>query len=491
MVRTPIVEIAQTGMPWYWQQHLPSLFFVFAFGACVGSFLNVVNYRIPAGMSILTPPSRCPTCGARLRFFRENLPIFGWFMVRGKCRYCGARISSEYMIVELLMALLFTGLYVLTYMTGSQTTGTWASQVMGDWWHYNEFVRTFPAFFVWAFLVAGLYSMTVIDARTFTIPLQVPVFVTMTAFVLYSLQALLPSVSKVATAWPISTADWQCFALSTGGMIGVVVGVLLLKFGKLRYSFADYHEYLPEEATQEQVDSTRVSLFELINGFPILTGITAFLFGGWVWGVSIALGTAAAVVVAVRIKDSTGAPVRDPKSEQILADDYPHARREMWTELKFLTPAMLGMMIGYGIGTLLPDAPPPVVLQVLGGSFAGYLMGGGLIWATRILATLVFGREAMGLGDVHLLAAVGAVLGWIAPIFVFFIAPFSGIAWVLLSMGLGAVLRKFKRELPYGPHLAIATIALVVFWPGLEKAWNVYMTGLPLPEPGLVQEQSP
>ena len=99
-------------------QHLPILVFLFMFGACVGSFLNVVIYRLPAGMSVISPPSRCPTCGAKLRFFRENLPILGWFILRGRCRFCGVKISPQYMIIETLMALLMVGLYVVLIVPG-------------------------------------------------------------------------------------------------------------------------------------------------------------------------------------------------------------------------------------------------------------------------------------------------------------------------------------------------------------------------------------
>lgn len=417
MVWTPLITFGQ-GLPpsWWWQQHLPGLFFVFCFGACVGSFINVVNYRLPAGMSILSPPSKCPKCGAKLKFFRENLPILGWFLLRGKCRYCKSRISAEYMIVELMMALLFVGLYYLAFMVNPSTP--WWGEIFGPWWHYSEFVRTFPAYFALAFLIAGLFSMTVIDARTFTIPLPIPVFVTVSAFIFYAVQSQIPS--RRLTEWPIPAADWQCFSISTGGMIGVVIALLLLKLGKLKYSFADYHLFV--------------------------------------------------------------------KDNEPLAD-YPHARREMLVELKFLIPFMLGLVGGWVIGQFLPATAPPALVQALGASFAGYLMGGGLIWAIRILGTLAFGREAMGLGDVHLLAAVGAVMGWVSPIFVFFIAPFSGIAWVVVSKGLGAVFRKVNRELPYGPHLAMATVVLILCWPGVRWAWSVYMPTVPLPAPGLVQRQ--
>ncbi len=77
-----------------------------ALGACIGSFLNVVIYRVPAGLSILHPPSRCPHCFRQLAP-RDNIPIIGWFLIRGKCRYCHTPVSWRYPAIELLTALLF------------------------------------------------------------------------------------------------------------------------------------------------------------------------------------------------------------------------------------------------------------------------------------------------------------------------------------------------------------------------------------------------
>ncbi|MHC5005389.1 MAG: prepilin peptidase [Planctomycetota bacterium] len=399
-------------------QHLPPAIFVFCFGACVGSFINVVNHRLPAGMSVITPPSRCPTCGARLRFIRENLPILGWLAVRGRCRYCGVRISPEYMILELIMALAFLGLYVLLFMV--RPSVPWAGEIGGWWWYGNGFLRAWPAFFVLAFLVAGLISMTVIDARTFTIPIQIPLFVTFAALVGYLLQAIMPMRTPIRAtwaSWPIPGVGWQATALVVGGLLGVLLGVALLKVGRLRYSFADYHEYVDEDQ---------------------------------------AIG------------------------------DYPHARREMLREIVFLLPCLVGMAAGYGLGALLPSAGPPAVVQALAASGAGYLVGGGMIWGIRILGTLGFGREAMGLGDVHLLGAVGAVLGWFDPILIFFIAPFSGLLWAVLSMGLGSIFRGLRRELPYGPHLALATLIMILCRPGIDAAWSAWLPMVPRPAPGLV-----
>ena len=75
-------------------------------GACIGSFLNVVIYRIPAGLSILHPPSRCPHCLRQLAS-RDNIPIIGWFLIKGKCRYCHTPVSWRYPAIEALTAFLF------------------------------------------------------------------------------------------------------------------------------------------------------------------------------------------------------------------------------------------------------------------------------------------------------------------------------------------------------------------------------------------------
>lgn len=75
-------------------------------GACVGSFLNVCVYRWPEDKSVVSPPSSCPSCGARIRWY-DNVPVLGWLWLRGKCRSCGARISIQYPLVELLTAALW------------------------------------------------------------------------------------------------------------------------------------------------------------------------------------------------------------------------------------------------------------------------------------------------------------------------------------------------------------------------------------------------
>jgi leader peptidase (prepilin peptidase)/N-methyltransferase len=405
------VTLAQLIPAWKVYQYVPVAVFVFAFGSIVGSFINVVIYRLPEGMSVITPSSRCPTCGARLSW-HENLPILGWLVLRGRCRHCGVRISPQYMLVELFMAVLFAGLYLAYYAAGPAGTAGWWGRVGGNWWYWNQLLRTAPAFIALVFMLAGLTAMTVIDARTFEIPLRVPFVVTAIAFAAWPVQALLPLKASTRNLWPIPATDWQWFLVAALGFLGVLVSVALLRRGVFRYSFSDYDQFL--------------------------------------------------------------------KPGETFAD-YPHARREMGVELLFLAPCLAGLVVGFVAGAKLPSGPPPVIVQAIGGTLLGYLVGGGIVWAVRILGTLAFGREAMGLGDVHLVGAVGAVLGWIDPIFIFLLAPFFGLAWAFLSMGLSTLLHKRRRELPYGPHLAVATLVVLLCRPVVTWIQMTYLPWLPQP----------
>jgi len=85
--------------------------FSFLLGVVVGSFLNVCITRIPEGMSIVTPGSRCPKCGQPIKPY-DNVPVVAWLWLRGKCRACGNPISAMYPLVELATGLLFVGCYL-------------------------------------------------------------------------------------------------------------------------------------------------------------------------------------------------------------------------------------------------------------------------------------------------------------------------------------------------------------------------------------------
>ena len=165
------------------------------------------------------------------------------------------------------------------------------------------------------------------------------------------------------------------------------------------------------------------------------------------------------------------------KEGEVLAD-YPHARREMRRELVFLLPIVALAMAGFFVGRGM-EGFPPKVLQSLGGAGLGYFAGAGIMWFVRILASLIKGVEAMGMGDVHLMGAAGATLGWIDPVVAFFLAPFSGLAWVAISGVWGSVRKdSSRREIPYGPHLALAIVAVVLLRPVIIDAGRLLFPGL-------------
>src|SRR5665213_1938672 len=116
------------------------------FGLAVGSFLNGVIYRVPRNESIVSPRSRCPSCGVAIKE-RDNIPVFSWLLLRGRCRNCRAPISPRYLFVELAGGALFAGV-------GARLGFNW----------------DLPAFLV---LLAGLLALACIDLEHLVLPKKV------------------------------------------------------------------------------------------------------------------------------------------------------------------------------------------------------------------------------------------------------------------------------------------------------------------------------
>ncbi len=102
------LPFANLDLPQVWLAHT---LFAFAFGACIGSFLNVCIYRIPLDQSVVRPGSHCMSCGHAIPWW-QNIPILSYFLLRGRCHYCKATFSCRYALVELLTA----GLFVLPFL---------------------------------------------------------------------------------------------------------------------------------------------------------------------------------------------------------------------------------------------------------------------------------------------------------------------------------------------------------------------------------------
>lgn len=117
------------GLFWFW---------IAVFGASIGSFLNVVIYRAPRGMSLVHPGSHCPKCGHGIRA-RDNLPVLGWLLLRGKCRDCSADISPRYPLVEALVGAIFLGVVAL-YLGGRGATLPTASAGVAPTWSERQLI---------------------------------------------------------------------------------------------------------------------------------------------------------------------------------------------------------------------------------------------------------------------------------------------------------------------------------------------------------------
>lgn len=443
--------------------NIPVLVFVFAFGCCAGSFINVIVYRLPRGQSIITPPSRCPACQTRLTW-RENFPVLGWLWLRGRCRFCKGAISPEYPAIELFVGLLMAGAYVLYFMmpgdTGFLATRSpdWADAVWG-----TTIVHTWPTFAAHALLLAGLVAMTLVDARHYIIPLEIPWALTGVGIVANTLQPLThrrfvdwAGFSDPGN-WPVVPAtSWTIFAVAVAGCVGIALAILLVEAGLLRRSFADYDEWEQAERKRLAAEKAGRAAEDATASSPSPPSTPPS-------------APEAAESASGETPPAAADVIVDPDDDFDISA-YPHARREILREVLFLAPALAFMMLAYQLGTNLGwSGQPHPALMGLGGSLLGYLVGGGVVWGVRILGSLLFGKEAMGLGDVHMMAGVGAVLGWVDPTLTFFFAaPFLGIGYALISLGPGRLIGSLRKPIPYGPFLALGVVLILLFKPEYE-----------------------
>jgi len=396
--------------------------FLFAVGACVGSFLNVVIYRLPRGESIVFPPSHCPACGRRIRWY-DNVPLVSWFALRARCRSCKARISPRYVVVEAATALLAAGLFVWYYVLDLRSGS-------------GDFASSWPTFAAHAVLLCGLLACSVVDVEHWIVPLEV----------CWAVSAVGAAVGAASPHPFLPTVSPAAGAAAVGAGAGLIAALLLVRFGVLQPSFLD-----------------------------------AAAHGAGAPAAPSRAGGGGRAAEAPRR--------REVRSVAITKAHGVDPRREVLREVAFLAPAVALAVVAYLLVTGVPAvraAWAAVTDHARAGRLAahvngflaalfGYLIGGLWIWGTRILGTLAFGKEAMGLGDVHILAAVGAVCGWIVPSIAFFVAPFCGLLWALKL-----VLTRRQRELPYGPWLALATGIVLFFYDGIVALLGPYFQALGL-----------
>lgn len=362
--------------------------FIFAYGACVGSFLNVVIYRLPRDKSLVFPPSACPSCNTHIRWY-DNIPLFSWLILRAKCRACKAPISIRYFLVELLTACLFLFVYLWYFYFQKRQlgfAGDFAFQQFfsgGGWLFYLNMIV----------LVAAFIAASAIDLELWIIPLGI--------------------------CWLVTAVG-----IAAGTLAGFVI------------------------------EPSQIELYQL---FPVVGIKTAAVSFGAFLGLILALAGLWSGIIKPSYPMEEG---ENPQESDVKYND----RKEILKEIVFLLPVLVGAIVGYNL--LRIDAVKHHLVNIMQvyaikgfiGSLAGYLIGCTTVWATRIFGTLLFGREAMGLGDVHLMGAAGAVIGPVMVVLAFFIAPFFGLIWALYQW----IFNK-SRQIPYGPFLSFAVFGVMIF----------------------------
>ena len=159
-----MITIVTEGIPPLWGHPwmLPFILFTFSFGACLGSFTNVLIFRIPADMSVVYPPSSCPVCTHRIRWY-ENIPIISYCFLRGRCSQCSTPISLQYPFIEFILGLWGIALAQQHIWPIFSQPDLWVQEV--------SVLLVAIATWLWFLIFTGaLLAVTIIDLRYTFVP---------------------------------------------------------------------------------------------------------------------------------------------------------------------------------------------------------------------------------------------------------------------------------------------------------------------------------
>lgn len=204
-------------------------FMFFALGATIGSFLNVVVFRMPRGESVVFRPSRCPKCETEIKG-RDNVPIFGWLLLNGRCRACEVPISSRYPIVESIMATIFLLLFFVELISGGANIPVRKPNFYRGvvWVIFYTKWDLIGIYFFHCFTLCTLLTWTLVDVDRQRIPWWAKWF---TGGILLALPALMPDLLPVP--WQVREygfqENWNTVLLTSafGGICGAALAVIV------------------------------------------------------------------------------------------------------------------------------------------------------------------------------------------------------------------------------------------------------------------------
>jgi prepilin signal peptidase PulO-like enzyme (type II secretory pathway) len=445
--------------------------FVYLLGLCVGSFLNVVVYRLPRGLSISEPTwSFCPHCRTTLQWY-DNLPVLSWLLLRARCRYCGKSISPQYPLVEAATGLAFVLTYYLLFVIDARVlrVAELGTVPLAAGWPTD-----FCLLLAWLVLVAVLIVCSAMDLILYVVDTRVTDVALGAGIVLYALWPR-PEFFAERAASPAAAAAVLAF---------VVSGVMLWRTSRRAASSDEQPiDFGPAAAGTSVATATPADKLAAVAAIIAFIGLAAWLLVGTAAPAAhksgaFSLAVPAAVVALFIAMVLTGGQPRDVDGElrAAIEAEAPGARRVVLGELLWLLPALLAAIITYFVVRYVPAvrelwehaiswAPAGRITPLGGITFAiyGAIVAAAAGWIIRIFFTLAFGREAFGTGDIYILAAAGAVGGWDIALLGFLLSvPIALAGWIV------SLVLKRTGMIPFGPPLAIGF--LVALWLNQEAA---------------------
>ncbi|MBN1342803.1 MAG: prepilin peptidase [Phycisphaerae bacterium] len=447
-------------LQWFW------LIAVALFAACIGSFLNVVIYRLARGMSVSRPTrSFCPGCRQTIAWY-DNLPIISYLLLRGRCRRCGMAISVQYPLVEGLTVLVFVLAYDTFFLGPARLEFV---SMQADW----------AIFLAHLVLLAALIITSAIDIEGYWIDVTITYTVIAVGVVAHGLWT---PASAEAFPWP-----WPATAAAaTAAALGLILSAIFWPREPL--GAEDDAEQQPEpEPTRPPKRKDRSGpriVFAWLMALAIFAWFALLLIDADRLDDVTSFAVRAGLILLTCFGVLVGVGMAPTEAEadivEAIHEERDQARREAVIELAWLLPAIvLGILAGIlvthvpraGAGWEQTLAWPP-----FGGSWrpvlgvttalAGAIVAGAIGWGVRIVFTLALGKEAFGMGDVHLMAAAGAVAGWGVVAAGFFLACPLAVAAVIIWL-----LRKRSRAVWFGPWLSLGVlVAMVLYAPIAERA---------------------
>jgi len=431
-------------------------FFLWLCGLVVGSFLNVVIYRLPAGVRLWHPPrSFCPHCRHAIAWY-DNVPLLSWCLLRGRCRHCRAAISVRYPLVEGLTGLIFVLLYHLLFIEQCRAD-TGRLQPPAD----------LPLLLSWLALAAGLVVCSAMDLTSYTVDVRVTHLILTAGIIMHA-------------CWPRAAFLQPRAASATvaAALAAFVVGGWLSIWAWCRWG-PDPSDEAPETSNPPAVDDGTEPAALRRAGYAAI--IVAVLLPVWLislptaptghaWS-QAAVGLSLAAVFAATVVAGGLRRVADEEIRLAIEAEQPQARLTAWRELLWLSPAILAAAGVLAALWLLPSwhatweravgwSHVGVLTPLAGAAWAiyGAVVGAAAGWLLRIVFTLTFGREAFGVGDIHILAAAGAAAGWdVVLLGLLFSIGVALAGWLV------GLLLKSTAMIPFGPWLALGFV-LALWW---------------------------